>query len=62
MELCDDHGGARNDVSSDSSVMISSFSVYAVCRAGRLGILMSSGRVPCGKDPAVLRPRPRNPL
>ncbi len=33
MELCDDHGGARSGVSSDSSVMIGSFNVYAVCRA-----------------------------
>ena len=57
MELCDDHGGARNDVSSDSSVMISSFSVYAVCRSGyAVCVLISSPgrRVPVGPPAALV--------
>ena len=57
MELCNDHEGARSDVSSDSSVMIGSFSVYAVCRAGyAFYVLMSSPgrRVPVGPPAALV--------
>ncbi len=57
MELCGDHGGAKSDVSSDSSVMIGSFSVYAVCRAGyAVYVLMASPgrRVPVGPPAALV--------